>query len=322
MKAIIWTEYGAPDVLKIKEVKKPIPKDDEVLVRVKAASVMPGDCEIRRFDMHVLFWLPLRLYMGISKPKRPILGMDLAGEVESVGKDVKTFKPDDQIFGNTGIRFGAYAEYACIKDKGVFAFKPSNMSYKEAVTVPTGGLNALHYMRKANIRSGEKILIRGAGGCFGTYAIQLAKLYGAEVTAVDNSDKLGILKPIGADHVLDYTKEDFTKNKEVYDIVFDVVGKGSVSKNMKCLKKNGRYILATPWVNQVLQGIWCSMLSDKKFIFELAKETSEDLVYLKNLIEEGKLKAVVDSSYPMEEIVNAHRYVESGEKKGHVVVSI
>ncbi len=322
MKAILWTKYGAPDLLKLGDVEKPTLKDDEVLIRTYAATVTPGDCEMRRFKMHVLFWLPLRIYMGISKPKRPILGMELAGEIENVGKDVKLFQKGDQVFAGTGLSFGAYAEYKCYRATSQMAIKPANMTFEEAATVPTAGINALHYLRKGNIEPGQKVLINGAAGCFGTYGVQIAKIFGAEVTGVDSTRKLDALRSLGADHVIDYTQEDYTKNGETYDVIFDVVGKGSVSRAMKSLKPNGRYILATSWVIQVLQGLWSSMTSSKKFIFELARDRTEDLVYLKELIEAGKLKAVIDRSYPLEQMSEAHRYVEGGEKVGNVVITI
>ena len=329
MKAILWTKYGPPDLLKLGEVDKPIPKDNEVLIRVHAATVMPGDCEMRRFDMHILFWLPLRIYMGVIKPRRPILGMDLAGEIETVGKDVTLFKKGDQVFSDTGISFGAYAEYKCQKSTHPMTIKPANMSYEEAATVPTPGLNALHYLRKGNIRPGQKVLINGAAGCFGTYAVQIAKIFGAEVTGVDSTKKLDLLRSLGADHVIDYTQEDFTKNGQTYDVIFDVVGKSSVWRAMKSLKPNGRYILATTWVFQIIQGLWSSMTSSlpwwqtgKKFIFELANYKTEDLVYLKELIEEGKIKSVIDRGYQLEQMSEAHWYVESGEKVGNVVITI
>jgi NADPH:quinone reductase-like Zn-dependent oxidoreductase len=321
MKAILWTKYGAPDLLKLGEVPKPVPKVDEVLVKIKAGTVSPGDCELRRFEMHVLFWLPVRIYMGITKPKRPILGMDLAGEIESVGKNIRDFEVGDAIIGGTGLRLGAHAEYTCLSTKNLIAKKPVNISFEDAATLPTAGTNALHYIRKAAIKPGEKILVIGAAGCFGSFAVQLAKNAGAEVTSIDSTKKLDTLKSIGTDQVIDYTQEDFTKNGKEYDIIFDIAGKGSVSKSMKSLTPTGRYVLATPWVKQVLQGIWCSLTSNKKFIFALAGENPEDLVYLTHLIEEGRLKPVIDRMYRLEQIPEAHTYVESGEKIGNVVIT-
>ncbi len=322
MKAVLWTKYGSPDLLQYGEVEKPVPKDDEVLIKVQAATVTPGDCEMRRFDMHVLFWLPLRIYMGIWKPKRPILGMELAGEIEAAGKDVTQFKQGDQVFAGTGIRFGAYAQYKCIKANSFMALKPANLSYEEVATIPTGAINALHYIKLGKIQPGEKVLINGAGGCFGTYAVQLAKMFGAEVTAVDSTEKLGLLKEIGADETIDFTKEDYFNNPEIYDVIFDIAGKGSVTKGMRALKPTGRYILATPWVGLVLQGRWASWTSSKKFFCALAKDDPRELVYLKELMEAGKIKAVIDRTYPLNEMAAAHHYVEDGEKVGHVAIKI
>ncbi len=322
MKAVLWTKYGPPELLKIGETRKPVPKDDELLIRIHAATVTPGDCEIRRFEMHVLFWLPLRIYFGLTKPKRPILGMELAGEVEEVGKNVTGFKKGDQIVSDTGLQFGAYAEYVCLNTKYAMALKPVNISYEEAASMPTAGLNALHYIRMANLQPGQKILIKGASGCFGTYAVQLAKLHGAEVTGVDSTEKLDILQELGADHTIDYTREDFTKNGDAYDVIFDVVGDSSIVRAMKSLNSNGRYILATPWVIRVVQGLWSSMISRKKFIFSLAKYHAEDLVYLKELIESGKLRPVIDKRYPMEQMIEAHKYVQRGSKVGNVAITI
>jgi len=322
MKAILWTKYGAPNLLKIGEAEKPVPKKDEILVKVRAATVTPGDCELRRFDMHFLFWLPIRLYIGIIKPKKNILGLELAGDIEAIGEGVKEYKVGDPVFGGTGLKFGAHAAYACLRTNKFMTKKPVAISYEDAATIPTAGTNALHYLRKANIKAGEKMLIIGAGGCFGTYAVQLAKHLGAEVTAVDSTKKLDTLTSIGADYVIDYTQEDFTKNGETYDIIFDIAGKGSVSKSMKSLTPTGRYILATPWVKQVLQGMWRSITGNKKFIFALAGEHPEDLIYLADLIGAGKLRPVIDRRYPLEKIPEAHTYVESGEKIGTVVINI
>lgn len=322
MKAILWTKYGPPDLLKLGEISKPIPTDDELLVRVHAATVMPGDCEMRRFEMHPLFWLPLRVYMGIFKPKRPILGMELSGTIEATGENVTAFKKGDEIIADTGLRFGAYAEYTCINKKNAMALKPKNMSFEEAATIPTSGLNALHYMRNAQIEPGQKVLIKGAAGCFGTYAVQLAKHFGAEVTGVDHTNKIEILKGLGADYIIDYTKEDFTENGVKYDVIFDVVGNTSISKGMKSLTEDGRYILATPWVKRVIEGLWSASKSNKKFIFALAEYKNEDLQYFTDLIEKGIVKAVIDKNYKLEEMVEAHTYVEKGLKTGNVTVTI
>lgn len=322
MKAVLWTKYGSPDLLTLGNVEKPTPKTDEILVKIHASTVTPGDCEMRRFDMHILFWLPLRLYMGIFKPKRPILGMELAGEIEEIGSEVSSFKTGDQVMAGTGIRFGAYAEYKCLKANSFVTLKPDNMTFADAATIPTGAINALHYIRKANLQQGQKALIIGAAGCFGTYAVQFAKIHGAEVTAIDSTKKLDALFSIGADHVIDYTKEDFTVNGISYDLIFDIAGKNSVSRNMKSLKKGGRYILATPWVKQVLQGIWSSKKSQKTFIYSLAKERKEDLEYIKGLVESNQLKAVLDKHFYLHEMAAAHHHVEKGAKIGHVSILI
>ncbi|MDN5202703.1 NAD(P)-dependent alcohol dehydrogenase [Fulvivirgaceae bacterium BMA10] len=322
MKAIVYYKYGSPDVLELTELEKPIPNDNEVLIRTKATTATSGDCEIRSFTFPILFWLPLRIMFGIIKPKKNILGLELAGEIEAVGKEVKQFKKGDQVFACTSGRFGAYAEYTTLPEKYAIAIKPSNMSFEEAASVPSGGLNALHYLRKGNISKGQKVLINGAGGNFGTIAVQLAKYFGTEVTAVDSEDKLDMLREIGADHVIDYAKEDFTERGKKYDIIFDVVGKSPFSRSIRSLKENGHYVIAIPSLFKILRGLWISKTSSKKVIFEFAKDMAEDLIFLKELIEKGAIKPVIDRYYPMKQMAEAHRYVESGRKKGNVVVSL
>jgi NADPH:quinone reductase-like Zn-dependent oxidoreductase len=328
MKAIVWTKYGPPDVLQLKEVEKPTPKEDEVLIRIYATTAYAGDCELRSLKFPLLMSLSMRIYNGLSKPTRiTILGQELAGEIESVGKNVKLFKEGDQVFAHTGFGMGAYAEYICLPEKpegikGLLASKPANMTYEEAAAVPTGGLEALHYLRKGNIRSGQKVLINGAGGSIGTFAVQLAKYYGAEVTGVDSTGKLDMLRSIGADHVIDYTQEDFTQSGETYDVIFDVVGKSPFSGSISSLKENGRYLLANPGRSQRAQGRRTSRGSSKKVIFGNVSYKPEDLITLKELIEAGKIKSVIDRRYPLEQIAEAHRYVEKGGKKGHVVITV
>ena len=327
MKAIIWTKYGPPDVLQLKEVEKPTPKEDEVLIRIYATTVTAGDCEARSLKFPILLLsLSMRIYVGLRKPKKiTILGQELAGEIESVGKDVRLFKEGDQVFAATGFGFGAYAEYICLPEKpemAVLAIKPANMTYEQAAAVPTAGLEALHFLRKGNIQSGQKILINGAGGSIGTFAIQLAKHFGAEVTGVDSPRKLDMLRSIGADQVIDYTQEDFTKSGETYDVIFDVVGKSSFSGSVRSLEQNGRYLLVNPGLSHMIRGRWTSMRSSKKVIFGAASPKTEDLLFLKELIEAGKLKSVLDRRYPLEQTAEAHRYVETGQKMGNVIITV
>lgn len=326
MKAIVWTAYGPPEVLQLEEVEKPTPKANEVLIRIYATTVTAGDCEARNLKFPILFRLPMQMYVGLRKPRRiTILGQELAGEIEAIGKDVKRFKAGDQVFGTTGLGFGAYAEYICLPEKsamGVLATKPANMTYEEAAAVPTGGLEALHFIRKGNIQRGEKVLIIGAGGSIGTFAVQLARYFGAEVTGVDRSGKLNMLRTIGADHVIDYTQEDITKRAEIYDVIFDVMGKSSFSGSVRSLKQNGRYLLGNAGLSQMVRGRWTSIRSSKKVIIGAANQKNKDLLFLKALIEAGKMKSVIDRRYPLEQIAEGHRYVDTAQKKGNVVITI
>jgi NADPH:quinone reductase-like Zn-dependent oxidoreductase len=327
MKAIICTKWGPPDVLQLQEVEKPIPKDSEVLVRVYATTASAGDCELRGLKHPPLLQLLMRLGFGFRGPRNKILGQELAGEIEAVGKDVRSFKEGDQVFAHTGMGMGAYAEYNCLPDQsegaeGTVAIKPANMTCEEAAAVPLGGLEALHYLRQANIRSGEEVLINGAGGSIGTIGIQLAKFYGAEVTAVDSTRKLDMLRSIGADHVFDYTQEDFTQSGETYDVIFDVVGKSPFSRSERALKQNGLYLSANPGVSQMFRGQRNSSGSRRRIKGGNENYRPEDLNILKELIEAGKIKTVIDRTYSLEEIVEAHRYVEAGGKLGNVVITV
>lgn len=323
MKAIVWTKYGSADALQLQEVAKPTPQDNEVLIKVYATTVTAGDSELRTLTIPLLYRLPMRLYVGWRKPTRiSILGQELAGEIEAVGKDVTRFKPGDRVFAATLFRFGAYAEYVCLPESYPIMEKPANMNYAEAATIPTGGLNGLHFLKAANVQAGEKVLINGAGGSIGTYALQIAKLWGAEVTCVDSSPKLAMLRALGADHVIDYTQEDFTQNGQRYDVIIDVVGKSPFSQSIRCLKQNGRYVLGNPTPRGMLRGLWVSKRTDKRVIFEMAAYTAADLAAIKALIEAGKVKAVIDRSYPLAQTVEAHRYVEQGHKAGNVVITV
>ncbi len=269
-------------VFRLGEVEKPAPEDNEVLIRVHAATVTAGDCEMRSLKFPLFLSLPMRMYVGLRRPTRiKIIGQELAGEIESVGKDVKRFKKGDQVFAAAGLGFGAYAEYKCLPEDGVLAIKPANMTYEEAAAVPVGGLEALHFLRKANILSGQKVLICGAGGSIGTFAVQLAKYFGAEVTGVDSTGKLDMLRSIGTDQVIDYTQEDFTTSGETYDVILDVMGKSSFSRCIRSLKPNGRYLLVNAGLSQRIRGRWTSMRSSKQVIIGAASQKTEDLIFLK-----------------------------------------
>jgi NADPH:quinone reductase-like Zn-dependent oxidoreductase len=327
MKAVIWTDYGSPEVLKLRNVDKPTPKDNEVLVKIFATTVTAGDCEQRSLKLPIWYRILMRVYVGLTRPKRiTILGMDLAGEIESVGKNVKQFRKGDQVFAATGFEgMGAYAEYICLPEEteeGALTMKPTNITYEEASAVPNGGLEALCYLRQGNIHSGQKVLINGAGGTIGTFAIQIAKYFNAEVTGVDSTEKLDILCSIGADQVIDYMQEDFTQKGEKYDFILDIVGKSSFSSCIKSLNQNGYYLIANRGLIQFVQGLWTKMTSSKKVIGGNASFKTGDLLFLKELIEVGKIKPVIDRCYPLEQIVEAHRYVETGQKKGQVVITI
>lgn len=323
MKAVVWTKYGPPEVLVLKELPTPVPKDKEVRIKIHATTAFPGDCETRALKFPSgIGWL-FRLIFGLFKPRgTKILGQELAGEIESVGKSVTRFKPGDKVFGNAGLQFGGYAQYVCLPEKADIALIPSGISYAEAAALPTGGMNALHFVKLGKIQAGEKVLINGAGGSIGTSAIQLIKALGAEVTVVDSTGKLDTLQALGADKAIDYTKESFNDNGEHYDVIFDVVGKSHYAPCLKQLNPGGRYLLANPMLNQTFKAKRAAKNSGKQVISTAAQHNSEDLAHLIGLVAAGQLKVVIDSSYPLEQIVEAHRYVDSAVKTGQVVVTV
>ena len=318
MKAIAWKKYGAPEVLKLKEFEKPSPKNNEVLIKIHASSVTAGDCRLRAFKVPMGFWLPTRLVFGLIKPRSPIPGMDISGEIELTGKGVKLFKKGDKVYGTTGMRLGANAEYICLSENSALVKKPNNITYEQAAAVLFGGLAAIHFLRdKANVQKGQKILVNGASGAVGTASIQLAKHFGAEVTGICSTSSIELVEYLGVKEVIDYTKEDFTENKEAYDVIFDAVGNLSLSQCKKSLTKQGKLIL-------INTGLLTNLLSivRKNVICGVAGESKENLDFLRECVEAGDIEAVIDRIYPLEKIVEAHRYVGRGHKKGSVVISV
>ena len=324
MKATLHTAYGPPDELELREVEKPIPKDNEVLISIHATTVTSSDCNVRNLTFAPTWSvLPMRMQFGLREPKITRLGIDLAGKVEAVGKDVKRYREGDQVFGRPDPALGAHAEYICIAEDGVLAAKPDNMTFEEAACLPLAANTALYFIRDlGKIHAGQTVFINGASGVIGTFAVQLAKYYGAEVTGVCSTANVEMVKSLGADKVIDYTREDFTASGEVYDVVFDVVSKTSYARCKDLLKKNGLYLAALPTLAIVLQTIWTSMVGDKKVKFGDAAGKAENLVFLKELVEAGKLRSVIDRRYPLEQIAEAFRYAETGHKKGNVVVTV
>lgn len=330
MKAVILTDYGSPDVLQLQEVQRPVPQANEVLVKVHATPVNFGDTLVRNFktisprefSMPTPLWLPTRFFFGFNKPKIKILGSEFAGVVEEIGAEVTEFKVGDAVFGYRGQSMGANAEYLTIARDALIARKPENMSFAEVATVPYGGLTAMTLLRKVDIRRGHKVLINGASGATGSYALQFAKQYGAEVTGVCGTARVEMIKALGADHVIDYTQEDFTQNGQQYDLIFDVIRKTSFDACKNSLTETGRYLLVSFKTKQLLQMLWTSRSNGKKVICALSSETPADLRSLKELIEAGSIKTVIDRCFPLEQTAEAHRYIESGQKRGHVVIII
>jgi NADPH:quinone reductase-like Zn-dependent oxidoreductase len=330
MKAIVYTEFGPPEVLQLKEVEKPTAKDNEILIRIYATTVTYGDTSTRdfkkisprKFTMPLPLWPITKIMFGFRKPRIQILGSEFAGEIESVGKDVKQFKEGAQVYGYRGPNMGAYAEYLCMPEDGLVALKPTNMTYKEAATVPGGAILALNLLRKVNIQSGQKVLINGASGMIGSQAVQLAKYFGADVTGVCGTPRLEFVKSLGADTVIDYTEDDFTQSGETYDVIFDILGKSSFSRCKSSLKQNGRYLLASFKMRQLFQMLWTSMIGSKKVICAMGGGSPEDLIFIRELVEGGKIKSIIDRRYPLEQTAEAHRYVETGHKKGSVVITM
>jgi NADPH:quinone reductase-like Zn-dependent oxidoreductase len=317
MKAIFYSKYGPPEVLQLKEVEKPLAKENELLIKIKATAVNSGDWHLRAAKPFAV-----RFFFGLTKPKINILGGVLSGEIEAIGKDVKLFKIGDEVFGCTDMRFGAYAEYICMPESGALALKPKNLTHTEAAVIPFGGNTAWDFIKKAAIKPGQNVLVVGASGAVGSAAIQLTKFLGATVTGVCSTMNLDLVKSLGADKVIDYTKEDFTQNGEVYDVIIHAVKTNSVSGSLKSLNKKGIMILISAMMPEMLQGFWISMTSSRKVLTGVTGTTVENINFLKELIEAGKLKPVIDRTYPLEQIAEAHAYVEKGHKKGNVAITV
>ena len=337
MKAIMYTAYGSPDVLELKEVAQPVPKENEVLIRMHATAVNSGDVKMRSFDFPRMYYLPMGMMNGFKRPRRSILGNVIAGEIESTGSGVTRFSKGDQVFGSTGMGMGAYAEYVCVPEQAAIGLKPSSITYEEAAAIPFGAYTALHFLRKAKLQEGsvspsdrKKVLIVGASGSVGTAAVQLAKHFGARVTGVCSTANIGLVKSLGADRVVDYTKEDFAGSGETYDVIFDTVGKSSFPGSLRSLKPDGYYLLGAVWkMSWYVRAAWMSLLNmlpgrgaGQTVVAGVATENPEDLRFFTGLVEKGRLKPVIDRSYTMEQMAEAHRYVDGGHKKGNVIVTI
>jgi len=317
MKAITYTQYGSPQVLQLKDVQKPIPKDYEILVKIKATAVNSGDIRLRKADPFAV-----RFIFGLTKPATHILGVVYSGEVESIGKNITLFKVGDLVFGHTDMKCGAYAAYKSVPENGSVALKPTNCSHAEAAVIPFGGTTALHFLKKANIKSGQKVLINGASGAMGTAAVQLAKYFGATVTGVCSTANIELVKSLGADEVIDYTTEDFTNNGVIYDVIFDTVNKLSITDSLKCLHKKGTLILGASLLKETFHGMWIAMSSSRKVLYGPISHNAAAIVFLKELTEAGKLKPVIDRTYSLEQMSEAHTYVEKGHKKGNVAIEV
>jgi len=330
MKAIVFTDYGPPEVLKPADVAKPVPRGNELLIRIHATSVKIGDIWTRnfsaispsQFSMPFPFWLLARLMFGVRKPRNKILGAEFAGEVEAVGDKVTLFKIGAPVFGYRGPAFGANAEYLCMPEKGLVAHHPANMAFDEAATVPYGALTALNLLRKANIQPGQRVLVNGASGGIGSFAIQLARHYGAEVTGVCGTPSVALVRALGASEVIDYTKSDFTQNGKTYDVIFDILGKSSFSRCKNALTANGIYLLASFKVPQLWQMLITAMRGGKKVVCALSAETPADLRYIGELVEAGELKTIIDKRFPLAQTADAHRYLETGQRAGNVVIVV
>ena len=323
MKAITYSKYGPPEVLQVSEVEKPVPGDNEILIRVRAAEATKSDCEMRSFRFSVMwFWLPLRLALGITKPRRQILGGYFAGEIESIGAAVTDFAVGDAVFGGAGLHLGGYGEFAALPASCTFVPKPANMSFADAAAVPLGGLNALHFMRRANLQPGETVLINGAGGSIGAHAVQIAKSMGAEVTAVDSATKRDFIMRLGADHYIDYTKDSFASSGQTYDVIFDMVPGSPYSTSIRLLNPGGRYLSGNPRVAVMLRSVFTNWFTDKSASFAFARETREELATLREMIEDGKIVSIVDDVYPMAQAAAAHQRVETEQRIGAIVITI
>ncbi|MEM8894598.1 MAG: NAD(P)-dependent alcohol dehydrogenase [Bacteroidota bacterium] len=322
MKAAIWTAYGPPEVLVTGELPKPVPKENEILIKVVASTVTAGDCELRRFDIATWIWLPVRLFIGIFKPRIKVLGQEFAGIIEAVGAKVKSYEPGMKVFSTGGVKMGGYGEYVCLPEKHPVAPIPQNLPLKECAAISTGGTNGVHFVRNGEVKAGDKVLINGAGGSIGTISLQLCKHLGAEVSCVDSKSKHEMLTTLGADHVIDYREQDFTTLDAQYDVIIDIVGLNHLNSALNKLRANGHIVLGNPTFTSMIWGLWINKTTNKKAKFSLAGENKEDNLHLVELIEKGIIKIPIDREFDLDQIVEAHHYVESGEKKGNVLVNV